>query len=89
MRYVLAAAIIAVSLPAVAIIAAPPAQAQFSTGKSKEKTPLDLIYERQERERMENERQYNMQMKRLKAQGPTSTSRDPWKGVRSTADGKR
>ena len=82
MRFLFAAALITVLM-------APAAQAQFSSRDAKQKTPLDLIYERQERDQKENERQYNAQMKRLKAQGPTATSNDPWKGVRSTGDAKR
>jgi hypothetical protein len=62
-----------------------PAYSQISTGNEKQKTPLDLKYEREETERKENERAYNAQMKRLKSQG-TATSSDPWKGVRSTTD---
>lgn len=61
-----------------------PASAQFSTGK--EKTPLELQYEREDAERKENERLYNDQMKRLKAQAPTRTNNDPWSKVRSAPD---
>lgn len=73
MRYVLAVAIMTVLLAA-------PVRAQMK-GMAPEKTPLDFLYERQKLEQEENERAYNAQMKRLKAQGSTTTS-DPWKGVR-------
>jgi hypothetical protein len=62
------------------------AQAQMSVGSQKQKTPLDLKYDREEAEQKENERAYNDQMKRLKTQGPAATSSDPWKGVRSPTD---
>jgi hypothetical protein len=65
---------------------ASPAYSQMSLGNKKEKTPLDLKYEREENERKENERGYNDQMKRLKGQGPAATNSDPWKGVRSSTD---
>ena len=58
-----------------------PALAQFSQGG--QKTPLQLKYEREEQEQKENEKAYNDQMKRLKAQKPTAKS-DPWAGVRSS-----
>ena len=44
--------------------------------------PLELKYERERREREENEKAYNATMKRLKGQAPTTTSSDPWKQVR-------
>ena len=46
------------------------------------KDPYKLMLEREANERKENERAYNEQMKRLKAQNPTQTSSDPWKKVR-------
>jgi hypothetical protein len=61
-----------------------PASAQLSQGA--EKTPLQLKYEKEEQEQRENERQYNQQMKRLKAQAPAATSNDPWRKVRSSPD---
>lgn len=79
MRPLLAAALMMAML-------AGPAYSQMSLGNQKEKTPLDLKYEREETERRENERLYNDQMKRMKTQGTTTTSSDPWKGVRSTGD---
>jgi hypothetical protein len=79
MKYVLATMTLVM-----VVLAGIPARAQFQ--QQKEKTPLDLLYEREEAERKDNERQYNEQMKRLKGQGPTATSSDPWKGVRSTND---
>jgi hypothetical protein len=44
--------------------------------------PLELKYERERREREENEKAYNATMKRLKGQAPAATSSDPWKQVR-------
>lgn len=76
MRYLLAT-IITVTL-------AGPACAQMNMNK--QKSPLDLKYEREEREQKENEQAYNEQMKRMKKQGPVTTNSDPWKGVRSTSD---
>jgi hypothetical protein len=61
-----------------------PASAQFSQGN--QKTPLQLQYEKQEADQKENERLYNEQMKRLKAQAPARTSNDPWSKVRSAPD---
>jgi hypothetical protein len=88
MRYVFAAAFIIATV--FTMVASAPSYAQLGS-TAPEKTPLDLLYERQQKEREENEKAYNAQMKRLKAQGPTTTSSDPWKGVRSSTDssGKR
>ena len=44
--------------------------------------PLELKYERERREREENEKAYNATMKRLKGQAPATTNSDPWKQVR-------
>ena len=60
---------------------ATPAAAQMSQGN--QKTPLELLYERERLDQQANERAYNDQMKRLKAQNPTAKS-DPWAGVRPT-----
>ncbi|MEA3026557.1 MAG: hypothetical protein QOF91_1842 [Alphaproteobacteria bacterium] len=82
MRYVFAAAM--------AMAIAGPAYAQFNvSGESKD--PLQLKYEREEKEKIENERAYNETMKRLKTQAPAKVSADPWKTVRPTseADNKR
>jgi hypothetical protein len=79
MRYVCAVAVTLAML-------AGPAHAFDTAGESKD--PLTLKYEREEKERKENERAYNEQMKRLKAQAPTTTKSDPWSGVRAT-DAKR
>jgi len=79
MRYVCVAAVTLAMLTG-------PAHAFEAVGESKD--PLQLKYEREEQEKKENERAYNEQMKRLKAQAPTSTKSDPWSGVRST-DAKR
>jgi hypothetical protein len=46
--------------------------------------PYKLMLEREAKERAENEKSYNEQMKRLKAQAPTKTNADPWKTVRPT-----
>jgi hypothetical protein len=73
MRYFLAAAIMMAMLKG-------PAYAQFKTGD--DKTPLDYMYEREAKEKEENEKAYNAQMKRLKIQAPATTNSDPWKTVR-------
>lgn len=67
----------------VAVIAAfaTPAVAQMSQGA--QKAPLDLQYERERQDQQANERAYNDQMKRLKAQTPAAKV-DPWAGVRPT-----
>jgi hypothetical protein len=75
MRYVFAIAMLTTL--------ASPVYAQMMNGNSGQKTPLQLKYEREEEEQKENERQYNIQMKRLKQQAPTQTNNDPWKTVRS------
>lgn len=75
MRYVFAVAMLTTLVS--------PVYAQFSGGGDGQKTPLQLKYEKEEAEQRENERQYNIQMKRLKAQPPAATSNDPWKKVRS------
>lgn len=59
-----------------------PAYAQMNMGP--EKNPLKLKYEREDKERAENEKAYNDTMKRLKSQGPAQTNSDPWKTVRPT-----
>ena len=79
MKYLLAAAFVTILLSA-------PARAQLNKGLSPEKTPLDLKYEREEKEQKETEKAYNDQMKRLKAQNPSSSNSDPWKAVRPTGD---
>jgi hypothetical protein len=92
MRYVRAAAILRAAFAAAilsmvvgsGLLFPAPTRAQISTAP--EKTPLDLMYERQDKERKENESAYNQQMKRLKAQGPATTNSDPWKTVRPTTD---
>jgi hypothetical protein len=73
MKYLFAAAVTMAML-------AGPAYAQMSMGA--DKTPLQLKYEREDKERAENEKAYNDTMKRLKAQAPTKSSSDPWKSVR-------
>jgi hypothetical protein len=71
---------------AIAMLAGP-AHAFDMTPDSKD--PLQLKYEREEQEKKDIERDYNAQMKRLKAQAPTTTKKDPWAGVRSTSSEKR
>ncbi len=77
MRYLFAAAV------TMAVLAGP-AYAQMSTGA--DKTPLQLKYEREDKERAENEKAYNDTMKRLKSQRPTTTNSDPWKTVRPASN---
>jgi hypothetical protein len=77
MRYLVAAAVTMVLL-------AGPAYSQMNMGP--EKDPLKLKYEREDKERAENERAYNETMKRLKSQAPASTSSDPWKTVRPASE---
>ncbi|MCX7314353.1 MAG: hypothetical protein NTV56_22240 [Alphaproteobacteria bacterium] len=50
------------------------------------KDPLTLMYERQDKEKADAEKDYNTQMKRLKQQAPTSAKNDPWSGVRANSD---
>lgn len=85
MRYILAA----MATLAVVTIAAAPARAQLGGTGGGQKTPLELQYEREAKERAENEKDYNATMKRLKAQGATTTNSDPWKTVRPSAEPKR
>jgi hypothetical protein len=75
MKRVLAAAAMMAALVA-------PAASQMSQGN--QKTPLDLQYERERIDQLNNERAYNDQMKRLKSQ--TTTKADPWAGVRPATD---
>jgi hypothetical protein len=77
MRYLVATAVTMVLL-------AGPAYSQMNMGP--EKDPLKLKYEREDKERAENERAYNETMKRLKSQAPASTSSDPWKTVRPASE---
>jgi len=55
-------------------------------GQQREKTPLDLQYEKERIEQQENERAYNEQMKRMKTQGGPAAKADPWAGVRPTTE---
>ena len=77
MRYLFAAAMTMAMLTG-------SAYSQMSAGP--EKTPLQLKYEREDRERAENEKAYNATMKRLKSQAPANTSSDPWKTVRPASE---
>jgi hypothetical protein len=79
-------------LAAAALIAllVTPAAAQMGSrtgmGQQREKTPLDLQYEKERIEQQENERAYNEQMKRMKTQGSPAAKADPWAGVRPPAE---
>jgi hypothetical protein len=84
MRYRLAAVMMLAML-------AGPAYAQrggssANLGDTPNKDPLQLQYEREDRERAQNEKSYNETMKRLKSQAPTNAKSDPWKIVRPTTD---
>jgi hypothetical protein len=73
-----------VLLAAVALsVLASPALAQKG-GLAPEKTPLDLLYERKEKDRKDIEKDYDTTMKRLRSQAPTTASDDPWRTVRPT-----
>jgi hypothetical protein len=61
-----------------------PAYSLDMNGESKD--PLTLKYEREAREKADAERDYNAQMKRLKAQAPTKAKVDPWSNVRPAGD---
>ena len=78
MKRMLAAAAI------MAALVAPAASQGLNQGT--QKTPLDLQYEKERQDQMANERAYNEQMKRLKAQAPTNAKADPWAGVRPASD---
>ena len=52
----------------------------------KQKTPLELKYEQEDRERAETEKAYNATMQRLKSQAPATTNADPWKTVRPPSE---
>ncbi len=68
-----------------------PAAAQRGGAMSQgnHKSPLELQYEREKREQVENERAYDDYMKRNKSGAPTAKS-DPWAGVRpSETNAKR
>jgi hypothetical protein len=83
MKRVLAAAAV------IAVLAAPAAAQMGSrsgVGQQREKTPLDLLYEKERIEQQENERAYNEQMKRMKTQGGPAAKSDPWAGVRTPAE---
>ncbi|MBX9842867.1 MAG: hypothetical protein K2Z80_13770 [Xanthobacteraceae bacterium] len=61
-----------------------PAAAQQRGGtmsQGNHKDPLQLQYEREKRDQVENERAYDEYMKRNKTGAPTAKS-DPWAGVR-------
>ena len=77
MKRILAAVAMTVALAA-------PAASQMSQGN--QKTPLELMYEKEAQDQQANERAYNEQMKRLKAQAPTNAKTDPWAGVRPPSE---
>jgi hypothetical protein len=56
---------------------------------SQHKTPLQLMYEKQDRDRKDNERRYDETMKHLKSQTPAPAERDPWADVRPAPQPKR
>ena len=60
-----------------------PAAAQMSQGN--QKTPLQLMYEKEAQDQKANEQAYNEQMKRLKSQAPAAKN-DPWAGVRPAGE---
>lgn len=81
MRYLVATAV-------AMMVFAGPARAQFDMNAGN-KTPTQLHFEKIENERLENEKAYNAQMKRLKGQNPTDLKRDPWSTVRPADTTKR
>jgi len=74
MRVVLASALV------LAILIGP-VRAQISSN-APQMDPLQLQYEAERRDRLENERKYNETMKHIRTPAPT-TKADPWRGVRS------
>ena len=78
MRYLFAAAMTMAMLTG-------PAYSQMSAGAGA-KPRSQLKYEREDRERAENEKAYNATMKRLKSQAPATTNSDPWKTVRPASE---
>lgn len=74
MRYLVAMAV------AMTVLAGP-ARAQFDMNGGN-KTPTERYFDGIEKERADNEKAYNAQMKRLKGQTPTDLKRDPWSTVR-------
>jgi hypothetical protein len=77
MRYLFVAAVTMAMLTG-------PAYSQMNMGPDKD--PLALKYEREDKERAENEKAYNETMKRLKKQAPATTNSDPWKTVRPASE---
>jgi hypothetical protein len=63
------------------------AYAQANMTGAGPKDPLRQKYEEEAKHREQVEKDYNATMKRLKAQGPTTTTNsDPWRGVRPADD---
>jgi hypothetical protein len=62
-----------------------PAASQVQMGQGAQKTPLDLLYEKERQDQQANEKAYNDQMKRLKSQAPAAKT-DPWAGVRPASE---
>ena len=51
------------------------------------KTPLDLIYEQQERDQKQAEKDYNDAMRRTRGQAPQAKN-DPWRTIRPSEPAK-
>ncbi len=68
---------------AMAVLLAAPAHAQLDPSKG-HKTPLQLQYEQQDRERADVEREYNAHMQRSRRNPPPEVKHDPWAIVRPT-----
>jgi hypothetical protein len=62
-------------------LAAGPAYAQQNSDPG-ETDPYQMQLKRERQEREQNEKDYNVTMKRLKTQGAAKTTNDPWKAVR-------
>jgi hypothetical protein len=80
MRYLVVAVIAMAMAPMTALAEGGVGRGYSMDGDSK--NPTQLYFEKQEKERADNEKAYNAQMKRLKGQNPTDIKRDPWSTVR-------
>jgi hypothetical protein len=82
-----------ISAAAIALLAgvamSAPAFAQGSPGMGDKETPMQKQEKLKEEERKAVERDYDKTMKRLKGQGATATSSDPWASVRPAAEVKK
>jgi len=78
-----------VSAAAIALLAgvavSAPAFAQGSPGMGDKETPMQKQEKLKEEERKAIERDYDKTMQRLKKEGATATSNDPWATVRPVA----